>query len=305
MVPDGWRENAPVMTPFATKQVHELVRMALDEDAVSADATSSALIPPGTKAQAVLEVRAPGVLCGMPLLDPMGSLLSAFPSVRVDWHLPEGTSLSSPADAASLSGDARELLGLERTLLNFLQRLSGIASMTARCVKELEGTNTRVQETRKTCPGWRTLDKYAVRTGGGLNHRDSLADQVLIKDNHITISGDRMSPEACVTAVRVTRDRCPGLVVEIEVETEAQCEAVLACGPDIIMLDGFEHAAIGRAVAMRKLLGAHSLFEVSGGLVPGKLRAIAELGVERVSIGALTHSVMALDMALKFRNAIP
>ncbi len=293
------------LTPFESEPIRRLIALALEEDAVENDATSMALIPPGTAAQAVLEVRAPGVLCGLPLLEPASWLLRAFPAVRVDWHHPEGIMLDRPGDAASLSGDARQLLGLERTLLNFLQRLSGIASMTARCVKELEGTNTRVQETRKTCPGWRALDKYAVRVGGGLNHRHSLADQVLIKDNHITLSGDRMSPEACVKAVQTTRERCPGLAIEIEVETEAQCRAVLAAGPDIIMLDGFELDAIARCVLQRRALGARSLFEVSGGLQPGKLRAIAELGVERVSVGALTHSVVALDMALKFRNAAP
>ncbi len=293
------------MTPFESGPVRQLITLALEEDAFDRDATSLALIPPGTTTRALLEVRAAGVLCGMPLLDPASALMLRFPGVHVDWHHPEGIMLDRPGDAASLSGDARQLLGLERTLLNFLQRLSGIASLTARCVKELEGTNTRVQETRKTCPGWRALDKYAVRVGGGLNHRHSLADQVLIKDNHITLSGDRMSPLACARAVRTTRERCPGLVIEIEVETEAQCEAVLATGPDIIMLDGFDLAAIARCVERRNALGARSIYEVSGGLQPGRLRAIAELGVERVSIGALTHSVVALDMALKFRNAAP
>lgn len=303
MVGRCWRENAPVSThPFDSEPFRRLVDLALDEDAVWDDATSLALIPRDTQARAVLEVRAPGVLCGIPLLEPESYLMHGLVSVQVDWHLPEGTVMDAPGDAAWLSGDARQLLSLERTLLNFMQRLSGIASMTARCVKELEGTTTRVQETRKTCPGWRALDKYAVRVGGGLNHRHSLADQVLIKDNHITLSGDRWSPEACAGAVRKARERCPGLVIEIEVETEAQCEAVLAAGPDIIMLDGFELPAIARCVRQRDALGVPTLFEVSGGLVPGKLRAIAELGVDRVSIGALTHSVVALDMAFKFRN---
>jgi len=296
-------EDAPVPShPFHSDAVRALIRLALEEDAVGNDATSLALVGPEVQATAALEVRAPGVLCGLPLLEQDSILLAAFPSVRVEPLAKEGHVFSALGDAAMLRGNAREILGLERTLLNFLQRLSGIATLTARCVAELAGTGTLVQETRKTCPGWRSLDKYAVRVGGGVNHRHSLADQVLIKDNHITLSGDRMSPEACARAVRTARERWPNLAIEIEVETEAQWDAVLASAPDIVMLDGFSAEAIARCVAKRNALHGGPIIEVSGGLQLGQLRAIADLGVDRVSIGALTHSVVALDLALKLRQ---
>lgn len=292
-------------TPFAHESTARLVRLALEEDRIDRDVTSLALVPAAATATAVLEVREAGVLCGLPLLEAGSPLLAAFPSVRATLLLREGQRVSGAAKVARLEGLARELLGLERSLLNFLQRLSGIATLTARCVDLLQGTGTQVQETRKTCPGWRLLDKYAVRIGGGLNHRMNLADRLLLKENHISFCGERTSAEACVIAVRRARAAFPDVPLEIEVENEAQFRAVLAERPDIIMLDGFALEAIGRSSTLRSQVAPDVLLEVSGGLSPEDLRAIADCGVDRVSLGALTHSVRALDLAMKIRTRQP
>lgn len=287
--------------PFAHPSTATLINLALHEDDIREDVTSLALVPATANAVAALELREGGVLCGLPLLDAQSPLMRAFPNLHAELLLPEGAHCSTPCDVAVLRGNAREILAIERTLLNFLQRMSGIATATARCVDALAGSVTRVQETRKTCPGWRLLDKYAVRTGGGLSHRSSLSDQVLIKENHVNFCGARLEAVSTALAVRRARERWPKLVIEVEVETEAQFEAVLHEKPEVVMLDGFGLDAIRRCVALRNRNALGVLLEVSGGITLDRLAAIGACGVDRVSIGALTHSVKALDLALKIR----
>ena len=288
-------------SPFNHPSTAALIALALAEDQVHHDVTSLALVPSGAQAEAMLEVREAGVLCGLPLLETHSPLMLAFPTLRAEPLVPEGTRCLGPCDAVRVYGSAREILAAERTLLNFVQRLSGIATATARCVDALRGSVTRVQETRKTCPGWRLLDKYAVFIGGGLNHRESLADQVLIKENHVSFCGNRSDPAACVVALRRAKDHWPQLPVEVEVESEEQFRALLPEAPQVVMLDGFSLDAVRRCVALRNSTATNVLLEVSGGVTLETLAAIGSTGVDRVSIGALTHSVKAMDLALKIR----
>lgn len=277
--------------PYAQAELHALVKSALDEDGAFNDLTTIATVVSDRHARGRLVARAPGVLCGVPLALEAFRTLDPKVTMRVDSE--DGARLMPGDSVIYLSGHARALLAAERVALNFMQRLSGVASITARYVEAVRGTRAKILDTRKTTPGWRLLEKYAVRAGGGVNHRLNLSAAVLIKDNHLaSVDGD------VGLAVRRARDLAPvGTKVEVECDRVEQVEAAIAAGADIIMLDNMPPATMRECVA---LVGGRALVEASGGVHLDSVRAIAETGVDWISVGALTHSAPALDLALDF-----
>jgi len=268
-----------------------LVRAALlDDFGTAGDVTSEATIPQGTLASATLVARKPGVLAGLDAALFAFEVLDA--TVRIERFLADGEALASGTRIATIAGDARSILGAERTALNILSHASGIATATARYAAAIPvGAKCTITETRKTLPGLRALEKYAVRAGGGSNHRQRLDDAILIKDNHIAIAG------GIVPALRAAISRAGHLMkVEIEVDSLAQLDEVLACGgADVVLLDNFSLADLREAV--RRIEG-RVVAEASGGITLESIPEIAATGVNVISIGALTHSVTALDIAL-------
>lgn len=294
------RRSVDPMHPLnSDPAVSSLILLALDEDRVDSDVTSHAIVPADARAHGSLVSRTTGVIAGLVLIEDGAVLRQRFPDVTVDVLAPEGGDIAAGDVVATLIGPARDVLGLERTLLNFVQRLSGIATATAGYVEAARGTRARIQETRKTCPGWRVLDKYAVVCGGGLNHRMSLADMVLVKENHLVFAGQARSPQGVREGIRRVRAAGVDVPVEIEVEDLEQFDSALAESPDVIMLDEFSDEMVAEAVRHRDTNGPPPpLIEASGGITLERARALARLGVDRISIGALTHSVQALDLAL-------
>ena len=286
--------------------VADLVRMAVQEDLGTGDATSEACVPDDASASGAFVLREAGVVAGLPVARKVYEEISA--EVRFEDAAGDGDALEAGAVAARVSGPARAVLAGERTALNFLQRMSGIATLVRRCVLAVEGTGCLIQDTRKTVPGWRVLDKYAVRAGGGANHRMGLYGQILIKDNHLRLAAltAPAGADPLRHAVELARRRAPqGMEIEVECDTPAQVEAALAAGADIVMLDNMtdeqmsQCAAKVRACRQRRG-GGRPVSEASGGLTHDRLAAVAATGVDRISLGALTHSVRALDIALDF-----
>ena len=277
--------------PFAQAELHALVKSALDEDGAFNDLTTIATVVSDRHARGRLVARAPGVQCGVALALEAFRTLDPKVTMRVDSE--DGARLKPGDSVLYLSGHARALLAAERVALNFMQRLSGVASITARYVDAVRGTRAKILDTRKTTPGWRLLEKYAVRAGGGANHRLNLSTAVLIKDNHLAaVDGD------VGLAVRRARDLAPvGTKVEVECDRVEQVQAAIAAGADIIMLDNMAPATMRECVA---LVDGRALVEASGGVTLDSVRAIAETGVDWISVGALTHSAPALDLALDF-----
>ena len=277
--------------PYAQAELHALVKSALDEDGAFNDLTTIATVVSDRHARGRLVARATGVLCGIPLALEAFRTLDPKVTMRVDCE--DGTRLEPGDSVLYLSGHARALLAAERVALNFMQRLSGVASATARYVHAVRGTNAKILDTRKTTPGWRLLEKYAVRAGGGTNHRLNLSTAVLIKDNHLaSVDGD------VGLAVRRARDLAPsGTKVEVECDRIEQVQAALEARADIIMLDNMSTAQMKACV---ELVDGRALTEASGGVNLDSVRAIAETGVDWISVGALTHSAPALDLALDF-----
>jgi nicotinate-nucleotide pyrophosphorylase (carboxylating) len=278
--------------PLSTIIIEPLVRAALIEDLGRAgDITTDAIVPGEARAETALVARARGVVAGLDLA------LLAFrlidPAIVATVRLPDGARVSSGDVIAIASGPARGILTAERVALNFLCHLSGVATATAAIVAAVQGTRARIACTRKTTPGLRTVQKYAVRVGGGANHRYGLDDAVLIKDNHIAAAGG-IGP-----AVHRVRAGIGHLVkVEVEVDTLGQVEDAIAAGVDAVLLDNMEPEALRRAVAM---VGGRALTEASGGITPATAPAVAATGVDLISIGWLTHSVTALDIGLDYR----
>ena len=274
-----------------TAAIYEpIVRAALAEDfGLGGDITSEATIPAGTRARASLVARVPGTLAGLEIALAAFSLLD--PSSTSASECRDGATIVAGTTLATIGCDARALLGAERTALNLLSHLCGIATETARYVAAVRGTHARICETRKTLPGLRALEKYAVRAGGGSNHRFRLDDAILIKDNHIAIAG------GVAVALAGARTRAGHLVrIEIEVDTLAQLDEVLAFGgADAILLDNFSLDDLREAV--RRTAG-RAVLEASGGVSLATVGEIAATGVDVISVGALTHSVMALDIGL-------
>ncbi|HUW66027.1 MAG TPA: carboxylating nicotinate-nucleotide diphosphorylase [Spirochaetia bacterium] len=267
-----------------------LIDTCLAEDIGSGDLTTRALVVPGTQAAGRVVLREVGVVAGLPVAAEVFGRLSRDivfrPLARDGESCPAGRVL------AEIRGDAAAILGGERLALNLLQRMSGIATATARLVDRVAGCRARIVDTRKTTPGLRILEKYAVRAGGGANHRFGLFDGVLIKDNHLVLAGG-VGP-----AVRAAQGKAPHTVrIEVEVEDLAGVEEALAAGADIILLDNMDVDTMTRAVA---LVGGRALTEASGGITEATVSAVASTGVDFISVGALTHSVRSLDIGLDF-----
>jgi nicotinate-nucleotide pyrophosphorylase (carboxylating) len=277
-----------------------LVDLALAEDlGREGDLTSQAVIPADLQGRAALVARAAGVLAGLPAVE---LVLAAVDSrLRLEPVRRDGDRVASGDVIATITGPMRSLLAAERTALNFLQRLSGVATLTRRYVDAVAGLRCNVLDTRKTTPGWRLLEKYAVRQGGGTNHRMGLFGAVLIKDNHLAAMG--LAPAAVGQAVGLARRHLGRQVpVEVEVDTLEQLDAALAAGPTIVLLDNMSPDRLREAVRRRDAAAPAVLLEASGGVTLDTIRAIAAAGVECVSVGALTHSAPALDIGLDYQT---
>ncbi|HEY7472198.1 MAG TPA: carboxylating nicotinate-nucleotide diphosphorylase [Gemmatimonadota bacterium] len=269
----------------------DLVRAALAEDVGSGDVTTAATVPPDRGGRARVIARVPGVLSGTAAWVETYRQVDA--AVRLDLARRDGAPVVTGDLVATARGAFAALLVAERTALNFLQRLSGVATLAARFVAAVEGTGARIVDTRKTTPGWRALEKAAVRDGGGLNHRFGLHDAYLIKENHIAGAG---GIDAALAAVLAARRE--GVPVEIEVRSLADVEAVLASGhrPDRILCDNFGVEELARAVRRIRSIDTPPRVEASGNVTLATVRAVAETGVDWISVGALTHSAPALDL---------
>ena len=274
--------------------VVEAIDAALDEDLPggSVDVTSVATIPEDATGVGVLAAREDGVVAGLAIA--ALALHRVGGGVVVSDRVPDGTIVSTGDVVMRVAGPTRSLLTAERTALNFASHLSGVATATARWVAALAGTRAQVLDTRKTLPGWRALQKYAVRCGGGVNHRFSLSDVALVKDNHVVAAG------GVVPAYDAVRAAYPGLPVEVEVTDLAELVQLLDAGCDRILLDNMDTATMAEAV---RLTAGRSTLEASGGLTLERAREVAATGVDFISVGALTHSVKALDLALDLKDA--
>ncbi len=273
------------------KQIDKVVLNALEEDMPYGDITTDSLIPEERMVEAKFLAKADGVICGMPVAERVFKLIDARAALEILKN--DGQAVQKGEILAILRGPAAAVLKGERTALNLLQRLSGIATRT-HCFAELvKDYPVSVADTRKTTPGLRYLEKYAVRCGGGRNHRYSLSDAVMLKDNHIAAGGGILS------AVRTVRASIPHTVkIEVEVENMDMVREALESGADIIMLDNMDIAAMAEAV---RVIGGRALVEASGDVTEERIRAIAETGVDIISIGCITHSVKALDISLRFK----
>jgi nicotinate-nucleotide pyrophosphorylase (carboxylating) len=269
----------------------KLIDMALDEDRGSGDWTTKWVVPARTRGNARIVAKADGVIAGLAVASAVFMRLD--PRVEIDSTLNDGARVSEGDVVCTIGGPARTILTGERTALNFLQRLSGIATATRRYVDAIEGTGTRILDTRKTTPGWRTLEKAAVKAGGGENHRYGLYDMVLIKENHIAIAG------GVAEAIKRVRDaNSKGLQVEVEVRNKEELRAAIDAGCDFILLDNMDVQGIREAVRVVKQRAPAIKTEASGNMTLDRVRAVAETGVDYISVGALTHSVTALDLSL-------
>ena len=272
------------------------VRRALEEDLPWGDLTSEAVLPPGIAARVVMVARAEGVVAGLPVA--AEALRAMDEAVEVTFAATDGQRVAAGTPLLRAQGDARSLLMAERVALNFVQRLSGTATLTAAFVERVKGTGAVIVDTRKTTPGLRIFEKYAVRCGGGRNHRMGLSDAVLVKDNHRDAL--RAAGVGLTEALRDARRRLPHTVmVEVEVESEAELDAALAGGADIVLLDNMSPAELRRAVAR---VAGRARTEASGGISLETVRAVADSGVDMISVGALTHSAPALDVALDWET---
>ena len=267
------------------------VARSLAEDVGSGDVTA-ALVAPGTRAVATLLTREAAVLCGPPWVDETFRQLD--PAVRITWRVGEGDTVAANTVLCDITGPARAILTGERTALNFLQTLSGTATATRRYVDAVAGTGCQILDTRKTLPGLRLAQKYAVRCAGGRNHRIGLYDMVLVKENHIVAAG------GIAAALAQARAQAPGIPVEIEVETLAEFRDALAARPDVILLDEFDDAAQRDAVALNRAAGSPVKIEASGGVDLDTVRRIASTGVDYISVGSLTKHLHATDLSLRF-----
>ncbi len=284
--------------PDETAACRRLLELALEEDlGGTGDVTSLATIPADARGRAAFVARSPGVVAGLPAAALVFAALDA--AVTFEPLVADGTRLHGGERLALVSGPMRSVLSGERIALNFLQHLSGVATLTCRFVDAVGELPCRVLDTRKTLPGWRRLAKYAVRCGGGHNHRLGLHDGILIKDNHLAALAGRPHPvREAVAAAR--RHPGPPLPVEVEVDTLEQLDEALACKPDVVLLDNMAPDVLREAVRRRAAAAPGVLLEASGGVNLSTVRAIAETGVDRVSVGALTHSAAALDIGLDY-----
>jgi nicotinate-nucleotide pyrophosphorylase (carboxylating) len=266
-----------------------LVSLAIEEDVGSGDATSVLVIGSDAVGQAVIEAREPLVTCGLPVAEAVAHAIDS--DLRFETRAGEGERVEAGQPLALLSGSLRSILMAERTALNFLMRLCGVATYTRRFVDAVAGTSCQIVDTRKTLPGWRILDKYATAVGGARNHRVGLSDGILLKDNHIAAAGG-VEP-----AVKSALAGAPAnLRVQVEVESVADAQLAIEAGADFLLLDNWSPEDMARAIPE---LREHALLEASGGIHLDNVRDYAETGIARISIGALTHSAVAADVALE------
>ena len=282
-------------TPETWPETKALLAAALVEDIGAGDVTSDSLVAPAARATARMVARTPLVVAGI------GIAATVFRAVdrrvRVTVHVPDGRKARKGQAVLTVTGPAASLLTAERTALNFAQRMSGVATLTWRFVDEIKPHRTRILDTRKTIPGWRRLDKYAVSCGGGTNHRAGLYDQVLIKDNHLAHWAAHAKGGTLADAVREARRRHPKLVIEVEADSPAQVRDLVLARPDWILLDNMTLAELRECVALCRGV---CRTEASGGVNLSTVKAIAATGVDAISVGALTHSAPAADLALDF-----
>ncbi len=265
-----------------------IIKQALEEDIGMGDMTTNSVVPFGKQANGRFIAKETGVICGLPVVRRVFALLE--PEIRFSPVCRDGDTVEKGKVIAEVSGPAAAILTGERVALNFLQRLSGIATKTASFAEMVAGTSTVITDTRKTTPGLRILEKYAVKTGGGTNHRMNLSDGILIKDNHIKVCG---GITAAVESAKIHAPR--NMTIEVEVESIEQVEEAVQAGADIIMLDNMDNKTMAEAV---KLIDGRTQTEASGNMSSKDLRAVARTGVDMISIGGLTHSVRALDISL-------
>lgn len=277
---------------FPKEDALTMIRLALAEDVRTGDVTSAWIIPENQNQHARLIAKEDGVLAGLPIIELVFNELKA--NVNVVLHKQDGDCVKKGDLIAELSGSTRELLTGERTLLNFIQQLSGVATVAHIFQEALKGGKTKVLDTRKTLPGFRTLQKYAVRVGGGSNHRMGLFDMVLVKDNHIAAAGGVL--EALEV---VKKNNAENLMVEMEVETLEDLKKLLHKGVDVIMLDNMSNEMMAEALEIIKESGDKVLVEGSGNMTLERAKEIATLGLDYISVGALTHSVKALDISMR------
>jgi nicotinate-nucleotide pyrophosphorylase (carboxylating) len=279
---------------------NRLLELALQEDlGANGDLTSQAVIPAELPGRAALVARSAGVVAGLPAARQTFALVD--PQLSFQERIADGAAVSAGAMLAVVSGSMRSILAGERTALNFLQRLSGVATATALYVKTAANPRCKVLDTRKTTPGWRLLEKYAVRCGGGHNYRIGLDDGILIKDNHLAAVGG--GPNAVAEAVRLARQKYgAAFPLEIEVDDLTQFDAALTARPDIVLLDNMDPDQMREAVRRRNATAPDVQLEASGGVNLTTIHGIAATGVDRVSVGALTHSAPALDIALDYKT---
>lgn len=280
----------PPTAPSA-EQVQADVRRALDEDVGSGDLTAS-LVPADRRVTATIICREDAVVCGQPWV--MEVLRQVAPSARARWHVQDGERCKAGSRIVEIEGAARELLTAERCCLNFLQTLSAVATRTARYVDEVRGTRAAILDTRKTLPGLRVAQKYAVRCGGGQNHRMGLYDAVLIKENHIAAAGGLTAAFRAAQALKQ-----PVSFIQVEVETLAQLQEALDAGVTMVLLDNMPVETIREAV---RLAAGRCSLEISGGVTLDNLREMAETGVDRISVGALIKDVKAVDFSMRFAD---
>jgi nicotinate-nucleotide pyrophosphorylase (carboxylating) len=274
----------------------QMVRDALAEDIGSGDATTLATVPADAVATAAMVAREPLMVCGLPLAEAVFRELSA--GLKLTAAVADGQHVARGHVLLNIQGPARAILSAERVALNFVQRLSGVATLTARFVKAVAGTGAQIFDTRKTTPGWRLLEKYAVKCGGGVNHRIGLFDRILIKDNHLAVLRGE-PPNAIEAAVKRARAQFPQLSVEVEADTVDQAGQACRAEADVILLDNMSNEDLRAAV---RLIDGRAKTEASGGVSLATVRAIAETGVDFISVGALTHSAPAVDIALDFQT---
>jgi nicotinate-nucleotide pyrophosphorylase (carboxylating) len=278
--------------PEFPPEVHRLIDAAIAEDQTFNDPTTAALVPPEIRGVGMLRAKAHGVLAGVEV--GMSVFRRVEPDLELEGLMADGAILAPGDDIARVAGPAGGILRAERIALNFMQRMSGIASLTNRYVRAVEGSRSRIVDTRKTAPGHRYLDKYAVRAGGGYNHRYNLADGILIKDNHIQAL--RSQEVGLEGVIRLALSRASHTIkVEVEVETLEEVRQAVSAGAHIIMLDNMPPDTMREAV---EIIDGRAVVEASGGINMNTVRAVAEAGVDLISIGGLTHSVTALDLSL-------
>lgn len=284
------------MEALSAEDIQRAVCGALEEDVGSGDITTLSAVPPSAAAQAVMLAREALVVAGVPVAEAVFARVS--PALRTERAAAEGEALQPGRALLRVSGPAGAILTAERVALNFVQRLSGIATLTRQFVDAIQGTRARILDTRKTTPGLRRLEKYAVTCGGGHNHRFGLFDQVLLKDNHLAALR-RESAHPIALAVERARRQYPGRPVEVEAETLEQVDEAVGAGADIILLDNMNLVQLRLAVQHVK---GRARTEASGGVNLGSVRQIAETGVDFISVGAITHSARAMDIALDFES---